>query len=252
MATHELREMTLGEILDGALAIYRAEFGTLVSIAIMFQGVPAIMNLYVELGGGIAYHPGVWLTAGLVSLAGGLIAVAATVKVISDVYLGVAPEVGDAVRYALERFGRLFVAGALKYLVLGLGFLAFIVPGLILLCGLAVVVPVVVLERGMGPGEALARSWELTRHFKSKAFVLYFVVFFFVYLPFVIAGVLMVLVPAMQTMLQIGAQVAGLMVYPIVACVFTLFYYDLRVRKDALDLEHLIDQLEPIVEPMGR
>ena len=35
----------------------------------------------------------------------------------------------------------------------------------------------------------------------------------------------------------------SLFVYPVISCVFTLFYYDLRVRKEGFDLEILAKQL---------
>jgi hypothetical protein len=39
------------------------------------------------------------------------------------------------------------------------------------------------------------------------------------------------------------------MIYPVVSCAFTLFYYDLRVRKEAFDLDHLSRQIGLGVEP---
>jgi hypothetical protein len=41
----------------------------------------------------------------------------------------------------------------------------------------------------------------------------------------------------------IGMGLAFLFLYPFTSCVFTLFYYDLRVRKEAFDLEVLSKSL---------
>ena len=57
MASYQLRAMSVGEILDAGLAIYRDFFGTLVSIVIVCQGVPTVMNVYATLGGGVENHP---------------------------------------------------------------------------------------------------------------------------------------------------------------------------------------------------
>jgi len=38
---------------------------------------------------------------------------------------------------------------------------------------------------------------------------------------------------------MIGFALVFLFLYPFTSCVFTLFYYDLRVRKEAFDLELL-------------
>jgi hypothetical protein len=58
-----------------------------------------------------------------------------------------------------------------------------------------------------------------------------------------------VFVPGLDTTFSVGGQLLQLMVYPVVACAFTLFYYDLRVRKEAFDLDHLGRQIGLEVEP---
>jgi len=35
----------------------------------------------------------------------------------------------------------------------------------------------------------------------------------------------------------------SLLIYPVISCVFTVFYYDLRVRKEGFDLEMLSQAL---------
>jgi hypothetical protein len=241
--------MSLGELLDGALAIYRRHFATLVSIAIVCEGVPAVMHTYVLLGGGALQHPTLWLVAFVLSGIGGLIAAGATVWVISEVYLGRDPSMGDALNYALGKLAPLFLAGLAKYLLIFLATLFFLIPGLIVACGYAVVAQVVVLEDLRSGTDALGRSWYLTKGFKGKALGLGFVVFALVFLPFVAAGALAVFVPFLDTTFSVGGQLLQLMLYPVVSCAFTLFYYDLRVRKEAFDIDHLSQQIGLGAEP---
>lgn len=249
MATYQLRRMSIGEILDGAFVIYRAYFGTLVAIAIVCEGVPAILNTYVTLGGGAIEYPVLWLATFVLSGLGGLVAAAATVWVISEAYLGRDATVGDALSYALGKMVSLFVAGLAKYLLILLGLFFFFIPGIVVACGYAVVAQVVVLEDLPVATNALRRSWFLTKGHKPRALVLGFVVFAIIWLPFMIAGALALFVPFLGHVFTVGGQLLQLVVYPLVACAFTLFYYDLRVRKEAFDLEHLGRQIGLTAEP---
>lgn len=239
---YELRAMTVGEIVDGAIAIYRSCFPTLASIAIVCQGIPIIIITFVTLGGGPLIHPLLWFLALVLSSFGGLFAAAATLWVISEAYLGRETSAGSALGFALGKFVPLFVAGLIKYLLIVVGFVFLVVPGIIIACGYAVVSQIVVLE-DVGATRALGRSWELTRGFKKRAFGLGFIVFFFVSLPSTAFGIVAAAYPALTTTVEIIAQLLSLFIYPIVACAFTLFYYDLRVRKEAFDLEVLSRQL---------
>jgi len=242
MAQYELRPMSTGEILDGALGIYRARFAVLVSIAVVTQGLPTVLNAYTEVSGGVLLRPGYWFLAMVLGVLGGLLAAGSTVWVISEAYLGREASVGDALSYALSRAGSLFVAGVVKYLLVFVGIVLFIVPGIIVLCGLSVVSQIVVLEQLSGTA-AVGRSWELTKGYRGKAFALGIVVLLLFYLPIFGFGIAAAAVPSLSAPLLVTGQVLGLVIYPVVACSFTLYYYDLRVRREAFDLELLHTQL---------
>lgn len=271
MASYELQPMSVGEILDAALSIYRDHFGTLVAIMVICQGVPAVMSVYVTGAGGVQTYPGVWLAAVLLSWVGGLFSTGATIWVISEAYLGSEPTAADALRFAVGKAWRIFIAGLAKYLVIGL---ATMVPvtlamvgiaaavqsavailyvlavliggiwlGLVLAAGYSVVLPAVVLEPLPGATDSLGRSWHLTKGSRGRAIILGLVTFVFILLPFIVAGAVAAMFPATQTTVRVAAEVVYPILYPIVACAFTLLYYDLRVRKEAFDLQHLSAQL---------
>ncbi len=249
MTTYELRAMSIGEILDGAFALYRDFFGTLVSIAIVCQGVPTILGVYISVGGGNLAHFGLSLVVLLVSAIGGLVATGATLWAISEAYLGREPATMDALVFALGKVLRILIAGIAKYILMSLGFLLLIVPGIVIACGYAVVAQVVVLENHPAATDALGRSWTLTKGSKRRAFALGLVVWILVYLPFVAGQALATIVPGLQITFDVGAQLLWLLVYPIIPCAFTLFYYDLRVRREAFDIEHLSRQIGPATSP---
>jgi uncharacterized membrane protein len=243
MATSQLRAMSVGEILDAAFTIYRERFGPLIGISIVFLGLSTLLNVYVELAGGVIAHPGLWLVALLVASVGWLPAAAGIVWVISETVLGREPELGASVRLGLRRMGRLFIAGLAMYILVFLGFVALFIPGVIVACGYSVVVQVVVLEDLASPTDALGRSWALTKGYKGKAFGLALALIAIFSVPFIAGGMVAAFVPALETVIGVAAQVLSFVVTPLFACVFTLFYYDLRVRQEGFDLDHLSREL---------
>ncbi len=277
MASYEIREMSFGEIIDGAFAIYRRNFALLVGIAVVTTGIPTILNVYVTAVGLEFVNPFILLLWVLLLSVGGLIGAGATVLVISQVYLGVDPRFGEALRFALTKMSKIFIAGLAKYLVIVLvsavpilvggvtvavggasvlgGIVALVtgvlglVAAVVIASGYAVVTQAVVLEEETSATGALGRSWSLTKGFKKKAFGLGVVLLMLFTVPYLAATVLVLLVPALEVVITAAGGFLQLIIYPIFACTFTLLYYDLRVRHEAFDIEHLGQQLG--LDPFG-
>jgi hypothetical protein len=116
------------------------------------------------------------------------------------------------------------------------------------LCGYALTSMVVVLEDLTSSFDAFGRSWELTRGSRLKVFLTWFVVVVFSQvLPwFVVAGIGQVIGPQspIQPFLGVLTILMGVALAPILPCALTLLYYDLRVRREAFDLQILSEQLE--------
>lgn len=252
MATYEFRELGLGEIIDIAFTLLRRHFSALFGIAVITQGVPVILAAYLQFAGPLTTRPGLWLAWLVLTSIGGLLLSAATLHAVSRAYLGGEPEVHESLAHAVSCMLPLFVAGLAKYLLISLTALAtfwlFFVPAIIVACGYALVPQVIVLERPVAPTDALGRSWALTKGFKGKVFLLWLTTYLLIYVPQfafgILAGIAEVAgLPFVAAPIQVLGPLILLPLYPLVGCAFTLLYYDLRLRKEAFDLELLEEQL---------
>jgi hypothetical protein len=273
----DLHPMELGEVLDGALTIFRRHFGLFVKIGVVALWLPVALSIYIQLAGGTEQHFFLWFMAQFIAYFAGLFLTAAAIRVISDSYLGRAPELGDALSLGASKILPLFVVGLGKGIVVGLlvGAIgvasALVVPvvarggsnGAVIalslailggcwfvafvLCGYAVTTQVVVLENLRGSFDAFGRSWDLTRNFKRKIFGIAVVAFLMVYVPIValaaLGGFFKAESPLFGQTIEVASAAVSIVVVPLLSCIFTLMYYDLRVRREAFDLQILGQQL---------
>ena len=246
MATYQLRPLSLGEVLDGALVLLRRHFGLVLGIAIVCEGIPTAMDVYIDLTGGASQNPGLSLLDRLLTLVGSVLVTGATVRVVSEAYLGQSPLFGDAMRFAGSRFGAILGANIMSGFLTILALLALVIPGIVVACGYSVAAEAAALESGSS-SDALRRSWELTKGFRWKALGLGVVSIGLILVVFVGAGVLGGILGGVMGGLDVVLAVIGacvsLLIYPVISCVFTVFYYDLRVRKEGFDLEMLSQAL---------
>ena len=243
MATTRLRPMSTGEILDASFALLRHHAGVFFGIAIVCQGAPTALSIYVQFSGGPAQHLGLSAIGQVLSMLGYLLVSGASIRVVSEAYLGRDPGMAEALNFAFSKLGRTLSAGLSAGILTILALLLFIIPGIFVACGLAVAVQAAVLEPLNSGSEGVGRSWSLTKGFRGKAFGLYCVIMVLIVLSLlgfaVVAGIAAAIFRPLVAPAVIGMGLVFLFLYPFTSCVFTLFYYDLRVRKEAFDLEVL-------------
>ncbi|HYK82342.1 MAG TPA: hypothetical protein VEU55_04295 [Gemmatimonadales bacterium] len=271
----EIRPMGLGEILDGALTIYRHHLTTLLALGVVVLWLPVALTIYVQLAGP-QEHAGLFLLASVIQYFAGLLLTAGAIRVISDSYLGRQPGIGAALALGLQKVWPLFVVGLAKGILLiciavGIGIVAAVaIPTLakaggggavvtvalfagavwfavFVACGYAVTTQVVVLEPLDSSFDAFRRSWELTRGRKLKVLGLAVVAFVLAVLPTAaigaVAAFLRLSSPTAWGVLLVLGAILPVILTPILPCVLTVMYYDLRVRREAFDLELLGQQL---------
>jgi len=251
-----LRPLSVGEILDTSFSLYRRHFGALATVSLVCTGLPLVLRLFVEASGGLFANLTLVLLYFLCLVVLSLVATGATVFIVSESYLGRPLTAREALARATPHLVRILIASLLMGLVILLGFLLMVIPGVMLAVGLAVAIPAVVLEAGRSASGALSRSWELTRGSRWRIFGLGLTLLVLLYIPVVaISGLVAVLVPrgaaagfgASSTATIVALAIGGvvqLFIYPLFYCVLTVTYYDLRVRKEGFDLELLASSLQ--------
>jgi hypothetical protein len=137
--------------------------------------------------------------------------------------------------------------GVLTVLVVLVG----LIFGVFFYTRLSIASPALVLE-GVGPWASIKRSWHLTSGQAGHAFG---VLFSLLVVGLLIAIALGLLVDLAATAAggvgsvtgtaveEVGDLLAAVLVAPILASGLTLLYFDLRVRKEAFDLELLAQQI---------
>jgi hypothetical protein len=251
MAPPSLRPLSVGEILDVSFTLYRRHFAPIAKVALICGGIPVLLSLFLDASGGMLFNLPLALVYYLVFVALSSIATGATVFIVSESYLGGELDAAPALARATPLMGRLIVCSIFIALIVFVGFVLFIFPGIILICGLMLAFPALVLEPGSTATGALARSWQLTRGSRWRMLGLLLTLLVLLYVPLVaIGGVVSLLTPGgaitnARSAFRIGLiplaamSVVQIFVYPLFYCVLTVAYYDLRVRKEGFDLEVL-------------
>ncbi len=254
MVTPMLRPLSLGEVLDTSFSLYRRLFGPLLLITIATRLLPIAIEVYLGSAGGALAHPGLWLFNAFLSAILGALAAGASTFVVSESCLGRTLPAERALARTAPYLWPLLVLAVATSLVVMLGLLFFVVPGLILFAALALGTPALVLE-DLGGIEAMGRSWSLTRGYRGKVLSALFAVGVLIFLPGIALGTYAAMAGTRADLeggaaggmtalgLTVGVYLLSTLIYPLLYCVLTVSYYDLRVRKEGFDLEVLASGL---------
>lgn len=258
----QLRPLGIGEVLDAGFKIYKARFKTL-CLCVLVPVVPvAVLNVLLTASTtDNAFDPTApvdadgtaitgMLISALLSMLMAMLALAACTRAVAGAYSGEEITWQESLRAALGKLAPLIGAVLLTMVAVLLGFMLLIIPGLYVFFRLAVVVPAVIVE-DLGPVGAVDRSWKLVGGRWWATFALVASIMILVSL---IAGVLqgLLLTPVLTgndselvggLLSGLGEVVTNVFTLPLQAAVITVLYFDLRVRKEGLDLERLTEQI---------
>lgn len=268
---HTLRPLSLGGLLDETFYIYRNNFLLFLTIS----ALPNLGMLLLTLGvAAVASNSanGGSLMVGVLAIFGGISALfakmfvtalvtAATTLGVSDIYLNRETSARACFSRVTGKTLKVVGVSILVGIIVGVGMLLLVIPGIYWAGLYALAIPAVVLE-DVGAGPSLSRSSELTKGAVWRMIVIYFMTTIF---ALIIGGSLAAGVDALspaffthtgmitkdmlkEILTAISASVFG----PVTAIGLTLAYYDRRIRKEAFDIQHMMDLMSaPETQAVG-
>ena len=252
---------TVGDILSAAFNIYKANASQLILvvavvviplslIAALFSGVVfAPERIRVTDAGGVVVLDYAGRSLGIALLLGAigaLIAVlisailqAAILRAATQATIGDPVDVEASYRYGLKRFGSVILVSLLVGLIVAVGFLLLVVPGIIFLVFLSLSIPVLIVEGRRGT-EAMGRSWNLVKgHFWHALGVIVVVAL----IVGIISGIIGGIGGNNWAVRWIFTAIAQILTVPFASLVSVLLYLDLRARSETLFAETLRREL---------
>jgi len=260
-----LRQMGIGELIDGAVKLFRRDWLVLIGIAafvlvpVTYIQVWVTQNVVGSLNEFATQEEFAAMTSQVILITLVFVAVqvlivqpflvAAISRAAADAYLGERVTLGRTLRYALSRLPAILWITIIASVVTIIGFILLIIPGIIALVRLALAPAVLVVEDVRGT-KAVGRSWRLTAgHFWRVLGTLILsglisaIGAAIIQIPTEFAAV--ALGPDGWPVSALGAALASALITPFSLLIVVLLYFDLRVRREGYDIEVMAQELAP-------
>jgi hypothetical protein len=258
----DLRPLGIGELLDACIKLFMRHWRPLVasvvclilpiqvlSVLVTASIAPEQFDLTssesgIEEGEEAAFLVGQAVIT-LLNVVGVLLATAVCFKAVADAYLGGEPDWRRSLGFAVRRLPALIGLAIVGGLILLVAFVVLIIPGVWLAVAYSVSVPALMLER-IGPVDALRRSFRLVRRRWWPTAGALVVGSLLVAILGAIMQYAVAIVPSLLSdgntfvsgfSFAVGSTLGTAITTPYTAAVVTLLYFDLRVRKEGLDLQ---------------
>jgi len=256
------RELFLGEIVSGTFRLYVSRFalfylpflvaglisGTLTSALFLSFPLPTPPStgappsaVFQWLNSFLSALVGIGVLGGLVSWVIGSIATGMVVKSASDVIEKGAGNLQGSFSFTVSKLPSLLVASIVIGILVMVGFLLFVIPGIILMIMLSLVVPAIIIEQ-KGAFSSFGRSSKLVRNRWLNTFALLIVIGVIIFAISLITS--LVLLPGFFSlsaspfgdgsafaMRLIISSIVGSFVSPILPLAETLLYYSMVARE---------------------
>jgi hypothetical protein len=240
-----LRPRSWVEILDAAFALLSRDYIKLVTLMAIGSLPVLIMQTWFEhalvnlsVSGALLSLPMFFFALFWRTLVEAAMIIAA-----SDSYLGNGIDIAAALRGTVSRLGAVMLAAFLKVLAIAGGLLFFLIGAVVMWVVLFAVPATVVLEKRSAT-DGFRRSIALASGFGWKVFGTLLLVWMIYSAIVALPLVAVVFFARESTMLQtILTSVITVLAGPLLPLATTILYYDLRIRKEGLDLEMMSQDL---------
>lgn len=242
MSSLPLQARSTTELVDAAIQLYRRDpmkYMLLTAIAyapwvllqlLLFGGTdPSLMASSL----GLLIYVGMFVGYGVMS--------AALARMAAAAYMGESVEVDDTIRQVMGRVPAVIGATLLKYLVVMVGMVLLVFPGLYLFTRYFATTQAVVLE-GTGVRGAFARSTALSKGLKRHIFntlALAWIIYFVISVAITMMGMAFG-----ETAMTIVSSLVTIVAYPVIGILEVVLYYDARVRQEGYDIEVMAGSLD--------
>ncbi len=245
MASPTVSDFQVGSVIGRGISVFFRNIVAFVLVTIVIFIVPIVLTVFVfgTMGSGLAgiltillwFIAYFWLSAALVY------------GVVSDLR-GNKASVGQILSGALSVLIPVFFVSIVVGLLVAIGTIALIIPGIILYVMFWVAVPAAVVER-TGVGESMKRSLELTKGYRWQIFfvmVIWIVISIVVQLVVGFAvGAPLGVTPDMAAQANVSiaghliTQVVNMLLSGVSASILAVGYHDLRVAKEGIGSEEI-------------
>lgn len=250
------RALSLGKILRETFSLYREHFVLFLSIS----AIPNLVLLALQFGllqlpvgrpqatGWLAFVAG--FGTSFASLFASSIATAAATVAVFDIYMDRPPDLWECFSRLSGKAFRVVYTAFLVELIVGVGTLMCIVPGIYWGGVYGVAIPAVVLEN-LTARQALSRSENLTRGSLGRIILFFF--FASICVGILVAGLnagaaALGFTPpsyrgiaSKEVLRLVITDLGGILFGPISAIALALEYFDQRVRKESFDMQRIKD-----------
>jgi hypothetical protein len=269
-AAPELRPLSIGEILDVAIKIYLRNAWTLFRVVLVVVAPVEIVSALIQASAAndtdtatvsshdLALYLSAIGAAAVLGILANTVATGASFKAVADAYLGEQPAWRSSLRFAFARLHSILWITILGGIATVIGFVFCIIPGIYLWIAFAVAVPVLLTE-GVKGSKALGRSRALVRDRWWGTFGV-------VLLGTILAGIVSAAIGAVAGIAagttdantvagflvnSVSGTLGSMISTPFTAAFVTVLYFDLRVRKEAFDLQLLAERIGLTAPPEG-
>ncbi|MHA1238915.1 MAG: zinc ribbon domain-containing protein [Candidatus Odinarchaeia archaeon] len=166
-----------------------------------------------------------------------VIAVGMTVVIVSEKFRGSEITFSEAFSRSVNRLPSLLGGIIVSNIIIMIGLILLIIPGIIFAVWLSLVPQVILLENKPALS-SIERSKNLVSSYWWKVFVILIITLLFVYLPillfqFIVSFIFppMIITPSFRIVVSVITMFFSSLFYPILPSVFTVLFYDLKIRE---------------------
>jgi hypothetical protein len=218
----------LSGVLSESWQLYKRYAQHLLTISFIVYLITALISALLQEVGGVFGL----LLGSLITVIAVFLLQAALVKAVQDVRDGtVNLSVGQTFSAAVPYLGSVTIASIIAGILITIGFILVIIPGVALVTIWCLIVPVIVLEQS-GALDSFGRSYNLVRHHFWNVFGTLFLVFLILLGIDIVLGVIFSFMPYFVGHF-LSTVIAGTLVAPFIAVVVTLMYFRLQAAVTA-------------------